>query len=509
MLCPTALCHKSFLLLLCIVLTNGCSIAVNSHQQKIPMMEAYLAGNNDFVGSFISEKLEKPGWFNNSAVNTVDELMWRLEAGSFYFHLGKFQECIEQLKQAEELINDYDERAKISIRDTGAELGAAVTNMNVLPYRGYCRDRLVLSIYKSLAYLGMEKQDAARAQLKRLRNEQKKVQEDHRDFFEQESREIEKQRKKHGDLVARAEENFKNSYRAENQSYSSAVQQAGAVAHKGYGNVLNPAAIFLSGLGNIYDDNFENARIDFKRLYEAMPQNPMICRYYTTILRKTGREVPSGLDSFTSYPFPLNRNCAYVLFANGRSAAFQEYAVSGAVMTAWPVCTFYPAPYRHLNVVSGNQVYTTTILANMDAVLAQEFEERFPGIITRIIINTMIKEAAYYTSLALIQNSDMDDTAKQLTLAAAAIGGTGYRAVMNTADTRSWEILPKEFQLTQIPIPEDRTLELQLNGKRDHNIQLKIPRDFDSVILFVNAPGQENISCHVLPLKRRSMENEN
>ena len=81
-------------------------------------------------------------------------------------------------------------------------------------------------------------------------------------------------------------------------------------------------------------------------------------------------------------------------------------------MTAWPVCVFYPAPFRNLNISSGGKTYSTLPLADMDAILAQEFEERFPGIITRVIINTLIKEAAYYTSLALISESEMNDTAK-------------------------------------------------------------------------------------------------
>ena len=395
-----------------VFLISGCSVAVNSHTQKSSMMDAYLAANNDYVIGHIEDKLKTPGWFNSSTVNTGDELMWRLEAGSMYFHLGQFNNCIEQLKIAEKLINDYDERAKISVRDTGAEIGAALTNLNALPYRGYCRDRLALSIYKSLAYLGTENPSAARAQLKRLRNEQKKVQDDFQKFFEEESAALEKNRQEHADIVEKAQQNFNKMRQANGQSYSAAMQNARKIAHKGYGNVLNPAAIFLSGLGNIYDDNFENARIDFKRLYEAMPDNPMIRQYYATILRETGRDLPQDLNSVSSFSYPLNRNCVYVLFANGRSAALQEYAINSAIMTAWPVCVFYPAPFRNLNISSGGKTYSTLPLADMDAILAQEFEERFPGIITRVIINTLIKEAAYYTSLALISESEMNDTAK-------------------------------------------------------------------------------------------------
>ena len=58
------------------------------------------------------------------------------------FHTGDFKGCIDNIRTAEELILDYDDRATVSVRDVGAEAGTAVTNLNTLPYRGFCRDRI-------------------------------------------------------------------------------------------------------------------------------------------------------------------------------------------------------------------------------------------------------------------------------------------------------------------------------------------------------------------------------
>ena len=60
----------------------------------------------------------------------------------------------------------------------------------------------------------------------------------------------------------------------QNEDFAASVKEMRAIANKGYGNFLNPAATFLSGLGALRDGNYDNARIEFKRLYEAMPKIP-------------------------------------------------------------------------------------------------------------------------------------------------------------------------------------------------------------------------------------------
>ncbi len=495
-----------FLTGICTLILTGCSTVVNSHRQKAEMIAAYDRGDNAAVMQEIDYKLRDPQWYNSSVVNTGDEIMWRLEAGSMNFHQGKFAESIEQFRIAERLIGEYDDRAKISARDAAAEAGMALTNLNTLPYRGFCRDRLALSIYKSLAYLGMDKEQAFRAQLRRLRDEQKKVQDDYRDFFEAEKAEIAAAKKKNPDAAKKTESSGSEAGltgNSQNAEFTAGLAEVRKVAHKGYGNFLNPAAIFLSGLGSVRDGNFDNARIDFRRLYEAMPQNPLCRQYYVTALTKAGRPVPSELSGVRPFDFPLEQDCVYVIFANGRSAAFKQIAIHFPIMAAWPMCEFYPAPFAGLQVQADGQTHQSALLADMDGILAQEFNERLPGMITRIVLGTLIKEGAYYGSLAAVWNSDMDGLAKVIVWSSIAIGGAVYRSAMNTADTRSWEILPKEFQLTQFPMPADRNITLDLLGGGNASASVQIPADCRSAIVFVSAPSTQNITCHVLPIKSK------
>ncbi|MBQ7393030.1 MAG: hypothetical protein IJV89_01595 [Lentisphaeria bacterium] len=491
---------KSILFSCAALVLAGCSVIENSHRQKEPMMADYIVGKNAGVEAFVAEKLDPESWGN--VVGSGDEIMWRLESGSIHFHLGKFKESAEQFRLAEELIASYDERAVVSLRDAGSEAGAAVTNMNALPYRGFCRDRIALCIYKSLAYLGEGRESAFRAQLRRLRNEQKKIQADYAAFFEAEQAELQKARKEN-EAVAKEKNPDRTpeqlAAEPQNAVWAAELKNINETAHRGYAEFLNPAAIFLSGLGSLWDGRYDNARIDFKRLYEAMPQNPMTRQYYVTGLRMADRPVPAELQGVPAFDFPLERNCVYVLLANGRGAAFRQIGIHFPVMTAWPVCEFYPAAFQKLKVSSGRKVYESMLLADMDGIIAREFQERLPGMITRIILSTAIKEAAYYAALAAAREIS-DSSVRAIAMISVAALGTAYRAAVNTADTRSWELLPKEFQLTQLPMPGNRCVSLTLEGMQTQKWEVQIPVRAESAIIFVSAVNEKNIRYHVFPL---------
>lgn len=492
----SSLLAAALLLSLC-----GCSVVENAHSQKAAMMSALMRGDNDAADKEIRHRLREPAWYNSSAVNTGDELMWRLEAGSLNLHLGRYKESLREFRIAEKLIAEYDDRASVSARDLGAEAGAAITNMNALPYRGFCRDRIMIAVCKSLAYLGAGREDAFRAQLRRLRADQKKVQDDYRKFFDQEKARIDKERKKNPAAAKKADSAASRISGSENREYNAGMAEVNKTAHRGYGNFLNPAALYLSALGSLRDGKFDNARIDFERLCQARPDDGIFLRYLATANRLAGRGLADEQKNAAPFEFPIDRNCVYVLFANGRTAALKQIAIYVPVMTAWPMCEFYAAPFAGLSVTAEGRRYETTVLADMDGILAQEYQESLPGMIARIVISTLIKEAAYYGGIVAVSQAKMDSTAKAVALTGIAVGGAIYRAAVNTADTRTWEILPKEIRLTQLPMPAGREIAVELPGAAARTV--KIPPDCRSAILLVSAPDRNNVTCHVLPMNNQ------
>ena len=286
----------------------------------------------------------------------------------------------------------------------------------------------------------------------------------------------------------------------QNEEFNTELAQVTEVANRGYGNFLNPLAIYLSGIGFARDNNYENAIVDFERLYKALPNHPLIRSSYVAVLQRTGREIPEELKSVKALEHPLDQNSLLVIFANGRSAAFKQIAVYFPVMTAWPICEYYDAPYRTLGVETDGVKNETVPLADMDGILSQEYKERLTAMIIRITISTTLKEAASYGAAYAAWR------ANPIVGVAVFLSSVVYRATFNTADTRSWEILPKEFQIAQLPMPENRELKLTLSPNGSSlplETTLLLPDTCRSAILYVDAPGPGVWNCKVLELKAK------
>lgn len=470
------------LLALLTPLLSGCSSVENAHRQKEELMNSYLAGRDGAAAGIIDRKLQ-------STAGSGDEVMWLLEAGSFRFVTGDYAESFAHLARAEALTREYDERATVSLRDVGSEAATAITNLNALPYRGLCRDRIMLPVYKALDCLGLGDAAGFRVEIFRLREAQNRVLADYRTFFEAEQAAIKQAQEQHRELrLNLAAETTRNA------EFQYELEQVQTVAERGYGNFLNPLAIYLSAITFAREGDWENAHVDFHRLYRALPDHPLVQSYYKSILRQTGRPAPRALIPVPIINPPVDRNSIYLIFANGRSAAFRQVAVYFPIMTAWPVCAYYPAPHPYLEAAITDLTVRTVPLADMDAILSQEYGERLPGMIARITIGTLVKEggSAVAAWAAWKQHEALG--------LAVLLGTAAYRAALNTADTRSWEILPKEFQIAHLPMPADRRLHLQLGGEQK---ELVFSSSCRSAIVYVNAPGPALRDCRVLEFKDR------
>ncbi len=475
--------------LLLAVLLSGCSTLVDAHQQKELLLSDYLNGQTEQAWSRLEPRLQEPRWYNSSAVGSGDELMWRLEAGALSFLLDRNAESIAQLTRAEALIEDYDQRALVNLRQLGSESALLWTNPNALPYRGYCRDRIMLPLFKAFSFLGQGNSEAFRVELFRLRQTQDRVMEDYAQFFQAEEEAIAKNKARHAEAASNAD-----SQRvlgdARNHSLNQTLQQTNTVAHRGYGNFLNPFAIFMSAYGFARDGDWQNAMVDYQRLYQAMPDNPLVRQYYRYGLQRTHREVPPELQNVPELDCSPGRKSLLLIFANGRSVSFRQVSLyvpiiytgySTVSAAAWPVCEFHPLPYRYLEVQADGKFRRTASIADMDGIMAQEYNQRLPGMITRIILSTAIKELSSYFANRMAQESN------SLVHLSTLIGTSLYKIAFNTADTRTWEILPREFQVLELAMPRQREITLSPDGRQQ--LRVSIPETAESAVVYVNAPS--------------------
>ena len=460
------------------------------------MMAAF--GTGDFAGA-----ADAADSFLEDASGSGDEIMWQLEAGTLALLLKEYDKSIAHFDRAETLIEDFDQRAEVSLRQAGAESAVLLTNMNALPYRGWCRDRIMLPVFRALAYLGKEDQEGFRTEIFHLRGNQQKVMDDYSAMFREEEEALRKEKEKNQEAAANADPD-KILDEPSNQALRDSLRKTGGRGKRGVSaDLLNPLGIFLSGYGYCRDGDWENALVDFERLLRLYPRNRMIRRHYATVARLAGR---SDLPEWTEkeqLAFTPGERSLLVIFANGRGAAFKQSSLylpivfsdyAGLSAIAWPMCEYYDRPAGALSLSWQGGSARTAPLADMDDSLAREYRMRLPGLITRVALSTAVKEAAAYAIARAAR--EMDEWAA----IAAEVGTSVYKAAVNTADTRCWETLPGEFQAMEIPMPRDGKVTVRFGEALSETVT--VPEGAESAILFLYAPGNGVLHSQIFSLEK-------
>lgn len=492
------------------LLLSACSSIIDSHTQKKEMMENYMSGDYAKVHQEVKEQVQ----FTKGG---GDELMWRMEAGSFYFLTDSHPMSLKHFNCAENILIERDNRAEITARGAGNETGAAVTNANALPYEGFSRDRIMIAVYRSLIYLAQKDPDGALVEIRKLRNIQEEVRQKYMKQIEAEKKEnIKLQKKSDADFAKVGKKEKSTNAKtpqadimkglASDTAYKQHQALSAELGQKGYGNFLNPLAVYLSGIGCLMEKDYNNAAVDFKRLYEVMPTNPLVRKSYVTILKRNGDPVPDSLRGVEPFNHPLHDKMVYIIFANGRGLGFKEFKVQlilpylGYTGLAFPICETYPAVFERADIQTEKLSLSTVPIADMDAIMAQEYNERLPLMITRLVINYLVKESA---SLVATQAASEAHGAA----GAAAYIGTGlYKYIFNTGDTRSWEMLCKEYQAAQFPIPPGRKFTVTpkcLNRTLSApSTSFTLKSNTKIAFLYIAAPSEKTLQYKLIELDR-------
>lgn len=508
----------------CILLSSGCSSIIDARKQKQPFMASYYSGNVKQAAVDLAGKGE-------DRAGTGDELMWRLDEGTADFTAGEYKKSIDTFKKCEKLIEEYDDRAVVSARDGGAEGGSAFTNPNALPYKGMYLDRVMLNAYKALDYFALNDPSGAQVELRRLREAQKKIVKQFDDEIQKSQKEIDaqnlKNQKKSGTMGGQDTTVSFNKI-VKNPVVNEAFTQSGQKANKLYGSLGNPFVSYFSAIGYLLENNYSEALVDFRNLYKMNPQNNIIQRDYITCAKKIGDKIPAELAKVKPFDYPLNNKIVYVILFNGRAPALKQMKFQiilpyvGYTGIAFPTYEYFPVAMSGLEVdysyKKKNESAKTEQVADFDSIMSQEYHNKLPSMITRLVISTLTKEIASY---AAVQAAKQAGTGAEI--GAYALTGL-YKWAFNTADTRCWETLPKEVQITHFPIPDDGIIRISPLGsgsKRPTNNQdqqkkqpqpsithykktteIVLKKDTDVAIVYVRALNSDQLIYKLFEIKK-------
>jgi hypothetical protein len=425
---------------------------------------------------FKQAKLREAGIeFTKQADNNKDNkdtIIWRLEQGATFRAAGQYRESLAAFEQAEDKMGRYEEKAKVRVSN---EAGAMLSNQANLPYEGRDYDKVMLSAYKALNYLQLGEFDKARPELIRAYQRQQDAVENNKKRIEKEEEEIKKARA--SETNAQVKASFDKARQDPKVCAALSTNYSELDTLKAYADYVNPYPVYLDG---IYFLNFSTGGSDLERAHKSFER--------LSGLSGENKFVKSSVDAvekaLRGEPIPPT---TYVLFETGCAPWRDQIRIDIPLFfigqgnvpyagAAFPRLKFDPCCIPSLTVSADGVEETTTTIASMDSVVAQNFKNELPTIITKTLISTTVKAAIAYGI-----NKAASDQNQIAGFVSKIISGLG-QAAMNIADTRTWTTLPKEVQICCIPTPTNQV------------IMLTVPASGQKIEVKVE-PGSVNLIC--------------
>lgn len=467
-----------------LLLLSGCA---TYDSQTADFARATEAGSVGVALTDIEKRAEK-------SKGTKDEIVWRLEQGASLRAAGLaalplppapppkvkkgepvpppppaltpeelralyLQRSIAAFDEAEARIVAYDEQAKVKV---GSEIGAALTNLANLPYRGRAYDKIMANAYKGINYLQLGEKDKARVEFNRSMERQREaVAENERRIAEAQAvaESARAGNAKTDDGKSAAYDVDKAVNDPKTGSALSNALAASTAPMKPYGDYVNPFAVFLDGLFfTLNGENgadWERGRKSMERVAEIVPENTFI---------KADLELASQVAEGKQ-----PENITYVFFETGAAPSREEVRIDiptflvtsklAYVGAAFPKLRFHDNYIPSLSVTAEGQTVSTSTIASMDSIVANDFKNEWPTIVTKTIVTAATKAIAQ----AAVQKQ-LDDNVGGWGSLIGAVAMSVANMATTIADTRTWTSLPKEFQYARIVTPADRTLTITAGG---------------------------------------------
>src|SRR5690625_3163822 len=354
----------SFPPLILLVLGSACSTIQSHDNQFNSVFSQYERGNVEAAAAETETRSFQKKLKSN------DRLLWAMEAGKLHHAAGDFHQSNRYFEEAEAIIQDFEDRAIVSLRAGAARAGAFLTNPAAIAYRGSSSDKILINTYKALNYLALGDLEGARVETRRA--------------YERQQEAIEKNRKAIEE--ARSEgEAFRSAMNDPALEKAAPVDPAVAQA---YADFANPFTTLLSGIIALADRDPARAEVDFRLLTSLPIPNEFVEEEAERI-----RIHLSGQNSAA-----IDRPRVFVIFENGLGPNREEMRVDlllpdiGYTGFAFPQLEFQPTNVSSLQISTTDSTIASEQIASIDQIVATEFQTRIPAMVFETIASVVTKE---------------------------------------------------------------------------------------------------------------------
>ena len=471
-LCKPIAINAVFLLILSII-SLGCNSTFSYMKTTQGMANTWEAG--DVEGTLLeSEKLldkQREKWRNN--------IIFFLEHAAVLRAAGRFEDSNWHFQTALDLMDERkgdlsgQSQGREKTAKAASEMVAVLSNLNVLPYTGYGYDRIMAHTYITLNYLALGNRELAQVELNRLyATQQYLVSEEYEKQINKDEAKIQRQQRTNEAKLVNAGAKMSVIH-----SRLSGVRQSFTAA-AAYAPYVNPFATYLKALFDGTNGSKENARVMMSKVSE-FSENSFVKSDLE--LLSAGKEIESvtyvifesNMAPFRSeklinlvIPIPVEVD---VLDVNGyRTGRTRTEIVPFNFSFSWPKLNDKGQPNVSQSVISNGREITTELIADVEAIVAKEFNNLWPGMRNRIVLSVVAKAAASVVTTVAVKKATGSGLLGTL-LAAGA--GTAVTHFTKGTDSRTWRTLPSNFQVCRIPTPSDRKIKLKGPSGNEGNLQ--------------------------------------
>ncbi len=455
-----------------LVFLTGCGAGLkNLGKSSAHMQEAKQASTKQEYQKLFQEYKEQ---------NKTKDLLWDYEAGTVGNYVAAYKESVFYFDRAEDLIKKYDEEVLAS--KALANIGAVLTNDTFMAYRPRIYEKIMVNTYKAIDFIELGDWRNARIEFNRALVRQKRAAK----FFEKEIA-LEKKKIKHQneEKLKKSKKSFSLNKVLKNKKTLSPIEKKykNLFTFKPYRDFVNPFSTYLAGLYFLNRKDYRKAEQLLKETYGMIKGRDNGASYVLKdwkLANNMKRSIRSRKQHFT-----------WVIFFNGKAPKKEELRIDIPLFLfsndvyytgiALPTLKTQKAPYPYLLV---NKKKTKRV-ASMDRIIKQEFKKRFPTIMTRALARTIVQ-----TVIQKRVNDKLQGVAAVTPMGFLLTKGlsAAAQAVLNRADTRMWERLPKEFQVARVKSGTKLVIQTP-NKKKITTLRTKPNKSY---IVFITIPTKNN-----------------
>jgi len=435
------------LVLSVLVVCTGCNYDAAMKTVTTP----YVAGQYDVAAKKAAQLADK--------ADDRSKLVFALEAGSALRAAGKLTQSQIYFGRANLYMEELQRRAATRL---GQETGAVATNETARAYEGMSYDRVLLYTYQAVNALELGDSDNALKFVNAATDASADAVQRYQKRIEKAEQELAASATKTQNRVAPNQTlNSPDTQRRLDTAYGDLRTRDLSA----YENYLNPFSEYLGGIlfmaqGQSSSD-FERAVQKFEKLSGLIKDNRYVMQDYAlseALASRSARMAPVTYVIFETGLAPM-RSTFKIELPLFIFNTLQKQYVPDYIGIALPRLEMNNDYVPYIDARAQGESFRTALIADVDAIVNQEFRNELPLVITRTIVGVTIRTATAYGAGKAVEGQDNAWVTLITRLVAA-----GYLAANNRADTRTWQTLPKQFQIARFPTPSTRQVTINFPG---------------------------------------------